>query len=342
VTLPRRSPVRWLVWTAGGFVLLLVVVVGFMLWSVNTPVGTRTTFNLAQRVLGEALHIEQVEGTLAGPLTVRGLRYNEPRKGIDFSARELQMDLTLAELLRATVHVNRLALQGIVVRLSEPTEPPPPAEPFSLDPPLNILVDELTARDIDVQREQRRLVAISAAALSGSWTHAGMKVGKLNVRSPEGEVHFAGSVREQRIYLGEGRGSFRWTVGERLYAGTLSAGARDVLTNLQVKLSSPVNARLAVQVKQQPDFPWQLTLQVPRFDPREQLLPNSSLQSLYASLRGSGTSSKAELSGKLAINDQPLQVAHLRAARSVKKLAIDALFNLASGSIDLQGALLQS
>jgi translocation and assembly module TamB len=339
VTKKQHRSLRWMVWLAVGILVPLLSIAGFTLWSLNTAAGTRMALNLAQRVLAGTLRIEQVQGTLAGPLTVRGVRYRDPRKGIDFQARELSADLALAALLQATVHVERLSLQDAGVILSEPTEPPPPSKPFSLDPPLDVRVDDVTVRDFKVQRDATPLLVIDAAAVSGSWTGAGLRVSKLDVRSPDGEVHFTGSVRGQQVYLGEGRGSFRWTVGPRLYAGTLEAGARDVLTNLRVRLSSPLDARLAVQFKQQQGFPWQLTLQVPRFDPREELLPDSSLQSLYASLRGSGTLDKAELSGRLAVNDQPLQVEHIRATRGPEKLDLAALFKLAGGSIDLQGVL---
>jgi translocation and assembly module TamB len=338
----RNRALRWFMWIAGGLLVLTIGVAGLALWSLNTRAGTRTALDVVQRVLGGALHIEAVEGTLAGPLTLHGVRYHEPRKGIDARAREVQLSMALSDLLRVRVHVERLAMQGIAVALSEPTAPPPPAKPFSLTPPVDIQIDALEVRDVQVKRDAQPLMVINAAQLIGSWTQAGLALRKLDVRSPDGEVHFNGTVRQQKIYLGEGRGSFRWTVGQRLYAGTLSAAARDVRTNVRVVLSSPVHARLTALLEQRTDLPWQLSLQVPRFDPREQLLPGSSIQSLYMGLRGRGTLQRAELTGRVAINDEPVQVQHLRLLRAKEQLDVDALLALASGSLNLQGAVLTS
>ena len=334
-----RATLRWTLWLLGSLLGLLLLVAGGALWLLNTQAGTRTAVNLAQRFLGEALQVQQVEGTLAGPLIVRGLRYHEPRKGIDARLRELQTDIALSELLGMTAHVKQLFVQGLDVTLTEPTEPAPPSEPFTLDPPLDIVLDQVTVRDVELKRDAQRLLAIDAAAMSGGWTSAGVRVRKLDVRSPDGEIHFSGTVRGRDVYLGEGRGSFRWTVAERLYAGTLSADARDALANAHVKLTAPIGARLTLQLQQRKDLPWQMTLQVPRFDPRETLLPGSSVESLYASLRGRGTQARAELSGQVAINDQMVQVAQLRAVREAEQVDIAALLQLAKGSLDLDGAV---
>jgi translocation and assembly module TamB len=318
----------------------MVVSAAVALWALNTQVGTRTALDAVQGVLGEALHIEAAQGTLAGPLTLRDVRYHEPRKGIDARAREVQVNMALRDLLRMRVHVERATLQGITVALSEPTEPPPPPKPFTFQPPIDIQIDTLEVRDAQVTRDAQPVIAIAAAQLIGSWTQAGLALRRLDVRSPDGEVHFSGSVREQQIYLGEGRGSFRWTVGERLYAGTLSAAARDVRTHLRVALSSPVHARLSAVIEQRDELPWQLSLQVPRFDPRERLLPASAMQSLYVGLRGRGTLQRAELTGRLAINDEPVHVQRLRVVRAQQQLDVDALLALAGGSLNLQGAVL--
>ena len=333
----RNRALRWFIWIAGSLFLLTLCIAGLALWSLNTRTGTRTAFDVTQRALGGALHVDAVEGTLAGPLRLRGVHYHEPRKGIEVRADDLQLSLALRDLLRARVHVERLAARGIAVQLTEPTEPPPPPQPFTLQPPLDIQLDDIQVRAAEVVRDAQRLVMIDAAQLRGSWTQAGVELALLDVRSPDGEVHFTGKVRERQVYLGAGRGSFRWTVGERRFAGTLSADARDARTHVRVALSSPVAARVLAQLEQREDLPWQLSLRVPRFDPRTELLPQSNFESLYVALEGKGTLRRAELTGRVAINDEPVELRQVRAVRGTDQIDLQALLALASGSLDLQG-----
>ena len=73
---------------------------------------------------------------------------------------------------------------------------------------------------------------------------------QLDVRSPQGEIEFAGRVREREIYTGDGHGSFRWTVGERSYAGVLDTRTQGSDATLTLKLTAPLDLDLQAQVTQ--------------------------------------------------------------------------------------------
>jgi translocation and assembly module TamB len=165
-------------------------------------------------------------------------------------------------------------------------------------------------------------------------------VKKLDVTSPQGEVAFAGGVRQRGIYTGGGHGSFRWKVGERSFAGTLDTRSANADATLLLKLSAPLDLQLQVEVTQKKTWPWRFTLEAPRFDPREELLPTSSFTSLAASLSGHGSTGEGAISGKLVLNDEPLMIEPLRFIRNGDDIAIDTVLRIShgnSGAIHLGG-----
>jgi translocation and assembly module TamB len=303
-------------------------------WVLNTQSGTQWAAARATSALGGKLAIESIDGTVAGPLRVTNLRYRDAGAGIDVAVQQLALDLVLSDLWHSLVHVKSLDISGIDVLMSEPTEPKPeePAKPFSLQPPIDIAVDSFLARNVKVRNPEATLVEVTRASFVGRWTDEALAVKTLDVQSPQGFVKFAGSVGQRNAYIGEGNGQFRWTAGEQTFAGTLQATANDTDAIVGSKLSSPLNAQLDAQIAQAGDHKWQLKLEVPRFDPREELMPDSSLQSLAASLRGEGTLQQGVVSGQLTINDEPLQLESVRFTRSEELLNLQSLLRVgASG-----------
>ena len=148
------------------------------------------------------------------------------------------------------------------------------------------------------------------------------------MRSPQGEIEFAGRVREREIYSGDGHGSFRWTVGERSYAGVLDTRTQGSDATLTLKLTAPLDLDLQAEVTQSSEWPWRFTLEAPRFDPREEVLPDSSLTSLAASLSGHGSAEQGAISGKVVINDEPLLIEPLRFMRKGESVSIDTILRI--------------
>jgi translocation and assembly module TamB len=148
-------------------------------------------------------------------------------------------------------------------------------------------------------------------------------------------VQYAGRVGQQRTYVGEGKGQFRWTAGEQTFAGTLNVSANEADAIVVSKLSAPLAAQLEVKIAQAGDHKWQLSLEVPRFDPREELMPDSSLQSLAASLRGDGTLAQGEVSGHLTINDEALQLQSVRFTRSEERVMLQSLLRIGATAGEL-------
>ena len=327
---------KWLALALGA---LLLLAVGIVAWSVNTHSGARSVARIAVDTLGGKLALGNVEGTIAGPLTVTDLRYNDPEAGIDAKLQRLQVDVVLADILRARVHVKGILASGIDLTLREPTKPPP-KKPFSLKPPIDIEIDSLALDAARIRRDETQLVELTRATFSGHWTSRDLVVKQLEVRSPQGEIDFRGNVRQRQIYSGGGHGSFRWKVGERTYAGVLDTRSAGNDATLTLQLRAPLDMELQAQVTQEKTWPWRFTLDAPRFDPREDLLPDSSLTSLAASLSGHGTADQGAVSGKLVINDEPLLIEPLRFVRNGADIAVDTILRISranGGAIHLSG-----
>lgn len=335
---------RWYAWV--GIVLLAIVVMvgGAFAWLVNTNAGARWALARASGFLGDALQVARIDGTLAGPLTLTNLAYRDPKSGLDVTAEHVHVDLALRELLGMTVHVVTAQLRGIDVTLSEPTQPqPPPPEaedkPFTLEAPIDVIVDRFELRDANVVNRGEAVVAIDSADFIGRWVGRALAIRQLNVQSPQGEVHFAADVRQDRYYEGEGNGRFRWQAGTRTFAGSLEAKARDAATHVLVNLNAPLDAKLDVELQQLEHLPWKFTLDAPVFDPREALMPDSSLQSLAAQLKGEGSLREGTLAGLIEVNQEPIRIERMHFVQHPETLDLDTLVQLGGGNVAARGTV---
>lgn len=330
---------RWLRWTLGGLGAVLLILVAAILWVLNTTSGTRTAIGLAQRALDGNLSVASIDGTLAGPLMLRDLRFVDPASKLSVAVARIDFDAALLALLGMRVHVVNAQVSGLDVMLGPPKEEEPPPQdqqPFSMQAPIDVLVESLSLRDAVVRRSDEELIRIDTAAFAGSWIGTAIDIRQLDVRSPQGEIHFAGSVNEAETYTGTGEGTFSWTAAETTYAGRIEADARDEDTKVELAITSPLRANLNVQLVQKDTLPWFLRLEVPSFDPREELMPESSLESLAATLRGEGTLNRGALQGDIVINGETLRFERIAFERTERRLDLDARLLAGGGALDAQ------
>ncbi len=329
---------KWL-GLALGVLLLLIVALGA--WGLNSQSAARWIARTAVDALGGKLALGSVEGTIADRLTVTDIHYRDPQAGIDARLQRILVDLSLGDLMKALVHFHKIEARGIDIALSEPTQPPEPEpkKPFSLKPPINLAIDSLVVDSARVRRDDTLLVELTRAVFDGHWTRRELAVKRLEVRSPQGEIEFSGRVGQRQTYNGEGRGRFRWKAGERMYTGVLETYTQGDDAKAVLRMSAPLIMELEAQVTQRPTWPWRFTLEAPRFDPRSELLPDSSLTSLAVSVSGHGSKDQGAISGKLAINDEPLLIEPLRFTRNGDSLAIDTILRIgrAAGALHVGG-----
>ena len=322
---PPSLAMKALKWIAIGLGGLIVVIVACVAWLLTSENGARWLVRTASNILGPALEVGGVEGAIAHGLTLTDLRYHDPTGGLDVSAERIAVDLALADLVRRVVHVRSAQLAGVNVMLREPSTPPPeePVEPFSLEPPIDVVIDSLIVERAEVRREAAAVFELTRGTLRGQWTATGIGVEQLELQSPQGEVQFAGTARQQQAFLGEGAGSFHWRVGARTFAGDVAARASGGETQLDVELTQPLPAKLRAFLGQARELPWRFTLTTPRFDPSEGLIAETNLKSLALELQGAGALDRGEIDGRVDIDDQALVIRSLRFARDKQTVTLD-------------------
>src|SRR5262245_5122426 len=185
----RRRPGAW-GWVGIALVALLVVVAAGLLWLLNTESGAKFAAARAVGFLDGKLEIQNVRGTIAGPLTVNGVRYHDPESGVDARIVQASVDAALTELFSRRAHVLFVQVNGVDVRLSEPTKKDEEPSNFSLKPPLDVVLDRFTLKDARVSKDGKDLFVARSAEVIASWTTAlGVQIRKLTVDSPDGHVN---------------------------------------------------------------------------------------------------------------------------------------------------------
>jgi translocation and assembly module TamB len=318
---------RWPLWAAAGLGAFIVLLVALVAWVLNTQSGTRWAANRAVGFLSGKLAIAQIEGTLAGPLTINGIRFVNEDSGADVRVAKVSVDLALRELFARRVHVLFLNVNDVDVRLSEPKKKEEEPSEFSLEPPIDLVLDKLALRGARISRDGEEILVVRAADASGRWTtRDGIAIQQFVVDSPDGNVRLAGQASGgPQSYTGRVNGAFRWKVADAQYVGDLSATSQQQKLDAQIRLTAPFVARLDANVGETKEVPWQFTLSVPQFDPREEVLPDSSLQSLAANLAGRGDLTFAELRGDVTMNGKSLRIDPARVRLNEQVLTIEAL-----------------
>ncbi|MEP7243814.1 MAG: translocation/assembly module TamB domain-containing protein [Gammaproteobacteria bacterium] len=304
------------VWFGIAFAVLVVLIVAAIGWALNTESGARWVAARAVGAMGGKLELREVRGTISGPLVVGGVRYYDSETGLDVRVANVSVDVALRELLARRVHVLALDVDGVDVKLAERQKEDKEPSTFSLEAPLDVLLDRFTLKSARVSKSGKELFVARAAEVVGKWTVKGVAIEKLIVDSPDGSVRLAGDVDQRGVtpgsYVGRATGGFRWRLGENEYVGELSATSEKEQLSVQVRLSAPLVARLDATVGETKSVPWKFALAVPKFDPREKLLKGSSLESLAATLRGEGDLTVAEIRGDVALNGKALRIEPLR------------------------------
>lgn len=147
----RRRVLLWVAAVLGAGLLLLVATLA---WLLHSESGRDFALARAQSAL-QALGVEyrSIEGTLAGPLTLRGVRMDAG--GTRVRAEALVLDLAPSGLLARRLDIESLTGQGIVVELAAAEEPEPDSDaPFALPDlklPVAVHIEDASLRDIVVQ-----------------------------------------------------------------------------------------------------------------------------------------------------------------------------------------------
>src|SRR3954464_6000158 len=122
---------RIAVWSFASIAAVLVLLCGVVLWTLNTQSGTRWAVALASKLTHQALQVREVDGTIAGPLTLHDVRFVDAKSGMDVRVAFAQVNVALRELLHTTLHVSNAEIRDARIKLGENQEQDKePSKPF--------------------------------------------------------------------------------------------------------------------------------------------------------------------------------------------------------------------
>lgn len=157
----------WFKRIALAFGILLLILAAALWWLLGSASGLRFALARAQSFTDGALTVQQADGRLAGPLLLKGVRYADGQ-GMEVKVATATLDLRLWPLLRKRAHVLNLDVDGIDVALPKPKEEEQPSESsFSLQPPLDILLDRVHVGAVRIAQAGEPLFASNRLDLAG-------------------------------------------------------------------------------------------------------------------------------------------------------------------------------
>ena len=309
-----------------GIVALLVLLATVVAWVVVTPAGTRWAANQALARV-PALRFQHIDGTAGRGLTVRGLRY-EPEQGTRVAVALARVQLDMGALWRRALVVEDLRLEGVRVQIEAAPDEEEPKQPFSIEPPLDVIVARGTVTNATVEDATGVVATVHHAELRGRWTRAdGIDVEQLRVAAREGRIRVQARLSGgPGRWRAEGDANVRWQLGKRTYAGTAQASTEQAQVRLEARLTSPLtvhaNGLLDEQARK-----WQADVRVPAFDVRATIAPDAPVGMVSASLHATGTDRSATLRGEVGLDDDTVHLVDTRLAlrREPRALQLERL-----------------
>ena len=314
-TTPQTAPRphhRWLRWFAAVSVFVLVLLAGGTYWLLCSASGLRFALARAEGLTHGALHTQQAQGRLIGPLDVVGVRYDDGQ-GTVVNIGRARLDLRPWPLLHKQLHVLNLDIDRVDVALPKSSPDETSSSGFSFKPPVALVLDQVHVGPVTITQDGQRLFASTRLDLAGSWTDTGIAVNRLALDAPDGHVNLDGQIGIGENYRGKGHATATWKIADNIYAGTLAVQSDGQLANIELALVQPVIAHLHVDMDQRNDFAWTGKLDVPQFNPAP-LMGDSALESLALNVRGSGDRRSGALNGSIDLNNYHLLLQPLKAS----------------------------
>ncbi len=146
-------PIRWLLKSTLGVILLVLLLVALIAGLLFTQSGLNVVLWGAQKALPQ-LTVQDSEGALLPEFTLRGVQLDAPEWGVNLEAKKLTLGVELECALKLSLCVDTLSADGFALSLFDtPNSEPPPSEPQS-EPlttifiPLPIEVRQLALNDV--------------------------------------------------------------------------------------------------------------------------------------------------------------------------------------------------
>ena len=181
-------------WSGATLVALLLALAGVVAWLLFTTSGARWVAGQATSRFPQVQYAS-LDGTIAGELTVRDLRFTGPPDTAQIRIGRLIVDPTLSMLFSRVLRIEHAEVEALVLTL--PQQPKPEDdEPLWIEPPVEIQVKDFALRDGVVIKGNERLVRVKQLGIEARWTHDELTLSRLDLLSGdiEGDLAVKGRI----------------------------------------------------------------------------------------------------------------------------------------------------
>lgn len=180
------------------FLLLILLLFGVLYYLIATDGGMQRAFSVAEGYLGDDLSIGSAEGKLIGPGRFEDIAFKNAA-GLDLQVQSVDYDWTPKRLVSRELNVDRLVMNGIIVRLPQPAPDDDEAsEPFQLSDikiPLAVKADHISLTDITIfPPGAEEPVIIDEVYLRAGGEGDAVEVLELSVKAPLGNLNVDGNL----------------------------------------------------------------------------------------------------------------------------------------------------
>lgn len=331
----------WLI-ALSAIALVFVVLSGS--WLLRTESGRDFLLMRINNVLpeGATLTWASVQGTLSGPMEIRGIHYVDGGTRLD--AVRLRVDYGLWPLFSRHLAINTAELEGAVLTLPRddtPFELPrwPEVLP-KLELPLTVSVRELTVTNFRIKRVDEPLLAISTVRSGFTIGDGTLHLDHLALASDRGDLSLSGDYVPNDNYRADLRGnaSFPTTEGVAPARITLSAKGDFEDFRLAVDGNTPAPLRLRLSLKDGALPNWTFDASSEKFLLEAVGLPPDVPWAFE--LHATGQSGKAQLQGRVVRDGMEVKISPSRLALDQGVITLDPLLlALAQGPVRVDGTL---
>ncbi len=235
--------------------VLILTLVSVLVWVTGTETGTRFAWQHARAFLSDTVEIQAIEGRLAGPFAIRGLK-------VTTAAFHLELDKANLEwwplrLFQRKLDVENIAVEGVRYTQLEtvPSLPKDESTPITLPQeialPLDVRLGKVSLHDFEFRSQPEDTpFVIVAALLSALVDKNGVALSSLKVESPLFTVEGKTTLATHRDYLING--AFQWQVPVPDYPAvrghTLLSGSLRELTVTQ-SIAKPYDVQSKVLLR---------------------------------------------------------------------------------------------
>ena len=177
-----RRATKILAWSGACLGVLLLASVGLVSWLLFTTSGARWVAGQVTSRFVPQIQYQSLDGTIAGELTVRDLRFTGPPDTAQIRIGRIVVNPTLSMLFSRVLRIDRAEVEALVLTL--PDQPKPDDdEPLWVEPPVEIQVKDFALHDGVVIRGGKRLVSVKQLGIEARWTRDELTIDRLDLLS---------------------------------------------------------------------------------------------------------------------------------------------------------------